>query len=308
MAGFDPLPAELRANLDASARYKAVLRRLGELGVVNAVNRINASAPIEARDKVYRIRLRLIDMMTSRAREKGVRSLYDELTPSMREELERIQKIEVEAGTAPPESEPAIAAATTTAPTAAQPLPTPAGPWRARLVPRPRPLRTASWKLSRTLKPRQNDSRNHPPAASPAEPAIAPAPEQTLEVRTEAPPPPVLSAEAPEGPKPAPSKPRKRRKPNRVAAAHSAIRAIGAAWEKRILDHLADQALAKPDKADEWWLETVLPKQIDGLELHPESPNKSTRTLSLDMAREYLKRLRDKDGKRRRETKVRKKA
>jgi hypothetical protein len=191
-------------------------------------------------------------MMTSLAREKGVQSLYGELTPSIREELAQIQKIEVEAGTAP------------SLPGEPNPIPQDEGP---------NPI----------------------------------APEQTLEVRTEAPPP-VLSPEAPEGPKPAPSKPRKRRKPNRVAAAHSAIRAIGAAWEKRILDHLAEQALVKPDRAGEWRLETVLPKQIKGLELPPESPNKSSRTLSLDMAAKYLKRLRDKEPTRRRETKVRKKA
>ena len=145
--------------------------------------------PYRGARQSLRHRLRLMHMMTSLAQEKGVQSLYGELTPSMREELGQIHKIEVEAGTAPPGPEPplsrayasatrsqaAIAAATTTAPTTAQPLPTPAGPWRARLVPRPRPLRTASLKQSRTLKPRQNDSRNHPPAAAPAEPAIAPA-------------------------------------------------------------------------------------------------------------------------------------
>ena len=107
---FDPEPAEIREYWDRVARHEAVLRRLDELDVHNAVNRINASeAPIEARDKVYRHRLRLMDMMASRAREKGVRSLYDELTPSMREELGQIQKIEVEAGTAPPGPEPAVA-------------------------------------------------------------------------------------------------------------------------------------------------------------------------------------------------------
>jgi hypothetical protein len=246
MAGFDPMPAELQAYWDGHARYKAVLRRLGELGVDNAGNRINASqAPIVARDKFYRCRLRLIDMMTSLAREKGVQSLYGELTPSIREELRQIHKIEVEAGTAPPEPEPAIAPVTTIASATAQPGP-----------------------------------------------AIAAA--TTLEVRTETPPP-VLSPEAPEEPKPAPSKPRKRRRQRRVDAAHRAVRAIGDAWEKRILDHLAEQALVKPDRAGEWRLETVLPKQIEGLELPPESPNKSSRTLSLDMAAKYLKRLRDKE-------------
>jgi hypothetical protein len=259
MAGiwFDRMPPELQAYWEAYALRKAILRRLDELDVHNAVHRVNASeAPIEARDKVYGHRQRLMDMMGSRAREKGVQSLYEELTPSMREELEQIHKIEIEAGAVPPP--PSLPEETNPIPPNKEPNPI--------------------------------------------------APEQTLEVRTETPPP-VLSPEAPAGPKPAPSKPRKRRGQNRVAAAHNAVRAIGAAWEKRILDHLADQqAFATPDKAGEWRLETVLPKRIAGLELHPEGPNKSIRTLSLEMAAAYLKRLRDKERKRRGETKVRKKA
>jgi hypothetical protein len=66
-------PEDVGRQREETPRYTDVyvisedVRRLGELGVHNAVNRINASdAPIEARDKVYRHRLRLMDMMASR--------------------------------------------------------------------------------------------------------------------------------------------------------------------------------------------------------------------------------------------------
>jgi hypothetical protein len=140
---FDPEPPELRAYWNTYALREAILRRLGELDVHNAVNRVNASeAPIEARDKLYGHRQRLIDMMTSRAREEGIQSLYGELTASMREELGQIYKIEIRAGTASPKPEPAtaptktvaaqpkpaIAPAKAIASAAAQPLPPPEPP------------------------------------------------------------------------------------------------------------------------------------------------------------------------------------
>ena len=170
---------ELRAQQEAAEHRRRVAARFEEFGVLDAAKRIIdiPRLPQDVRAELHRRLQQFEDVLTP----EGPPTVW------MREALADIRALEVRAGTAPPEPEPAIALATAIAPATA--TLEPAIAVRPRVMPpRPRPLRTAPLKLSRTLKPRRSDSSNHPPATAPPEPAVVPAsPELAIAPATAAP-------------------------------------------------------------------------------------------------------------------------
>ena len=170
---------ELRAQREAAEHRRRVAARFEEFGVLDAVKRImdTPRLPEDVRAELHRRLQRFEDVLTP----EGPPTVW------MREALADIRALEVRAGTVPPEPEPAIALVTAIAPaTATQ---EPAVAVRPRVMPsRPRPRRAASWKLSLALRSSRSDSRNHPPATTPPEPAVAPAsPELAIAPATAAP-------------------------------------------------------------------------------------------------------------------------